>query len=278
MTLDFEETLRAAGADLHLTRPVSGVLARGNRLRRRRYAVRAGGATLCLAVAGGGVWLGAPHGSSSTMVTDDVNADPTFTPSSPTGPSPTPSPTSSPSRPTPPGGGPLVNLAAEELVAADSKCRAMVRDKPIPAGIDPATTDTTGRTSVLYYRDASHYAVCIVSKGSDGQLFPVYSDAGGNSAPLPAGWSFGSLGGAFGTGSPMPDVPVMFSVSADVARLVLHAAGQDIEARVGPRLAVAWLPRDIPADDVAHASATAYAADGTELDSGRLLDRPAIGG
>ena len=53
MTTDLDGALRSTGADLHLSRPVTDVLARGDRLRHRRYTVRTGTAAVCLAVAGG---------------------------------------------------------------------------------------------------------------------------------------------------------------------------------------------------------------------------------
>ena len=254
MTTDLEGALRSTGADLHLSRPVTDVLARGDRLRQRRYAFRTGTAALCLAVAGGAAWVAAPSDSSSTTVTDPA----TTTPGVVTAPA-------------------LVNLTPDQLAAADTACRSMARGGPFPATIDPAMTDTSNGTSVLFYRDADHYALCTLQRGQDGKEHPVSSNVG-DWHPLPAGQHFGSYGFTFGSGlrgEPSPDAPGAFLVADDVARLVFHIAGQDVEARIGEGLAVVWLPAGVRQRDVTEASATAYAEDGTEVDSGSLLDQMA---
>lgn len=263
MTTDLEETLRTAGADLHLDRPVSGVLARGDRLRHRRNGLRVGAAALCLAAAGGVAWLAVPSGSPSTTVKDDVATDPS---SSAAGPSPTPA------------AEPLAGLTPDAFAAADSVCRNLASFKDMAPDTVAAATDTSDGTSVLFYQDADHVAVCTVQAGKDGKPHPVSLNISGRD-PLPAGHAFGTYGFVYGSGTrggPIPDAPGAFLISDYVARLVLHFDGQDFEARVGPNVAVVWLPAGSNPNHVAlDAIVTAYAADGTELDSGELLDRPA---
>jgi hypothetical protein len=58
-----------------------------------------------------------------------------------------------------------------------------------------------------------------------------------------------------------------------VTRFVAHVGDQDVEARIGAGLAVFWVPDGVTFSDYNDATATAYAVDGTELDSGTLTDR-----
>ncbi len=262
MTIDLDEALRTAGAELQLDRPVSVVLARGDRLRQRRNGARVGVAALCLAAAGGVAWLAVPSGQPSSTVKDSVATQPSSTAAGPS---------------QAPVAQPLVGLPPDELAAADSVCRNIRSFEVMAPDTVPTATDTSDGTSVLYYRDADHVAICTVQAGKNGQPRPGSLGISGGQ-PLPAGHAFGTYGFVYGsgTGGPIPDVPGAFLLSDDVARLVLHHDGQDFEARVGPNFAVVWLPAGSRPNDVAlHATVTAYAADGTELDYGGLLDRPA---
>ena len=69
---------------------------------------------------------------------------------------------------------------------------------------------------------------------------------------------------------PITDGVKILRVSDDVARLVLHIAGQDVEARVGDGLAVSWVPDGTLRGEIEHSTVTAYAADGSELETGPL--------
>ena len=141
----------------------------------------------------------------------------------------------------------------------------------------PTATDTSDGTSVLYYRDADHVAICTVQAGKNGSRAPSASASVVGTRCLrvtPSGPTGSSTGAARAVTDPRR--PGAFLLSDDVARLVLHLDGQDFEARVGPNFAVVWLPAGSRPNDVAlDATVTAYAADGTELDYGGLLDRPA---
>ena len=144
-------------------------------------------------------------------------------------------------------------------------CRRSTRRWPIPATGRPCSSTGTPTTTPCARS----------SEDEDGKEHPVSSNAG-DWHPLPAGQHFGSYGFTFGSGlrgEPTPDAPGAFLITDDVARLVFHIAGQDVEARVGEGLAVVWLPAGVRQRDVTESSATAYAEDGTEIDSGSLMDQ-----
>jgi hypothetical protein len=259
MTTDLDDALRTAGQELHLDRELSAVLSRGDRLRRRRRRVRLGVAGLAVAVVAGGaaVTLTRPHDDSVPVATDDSA-----------------------------WGAHMVNLTGDDLTEADGVCRTWGDESGtpyLPATARLVAGDSRGGVSALLYRYGDEFASCSVISPGPGEHASGGGSFGSHWRPLPGGTHFEDLGGVAsvdhvpttpgGPGGHLSDAVDAIRVSDDVARLVVHVAGQDIETRVGDGLAVCWLPDGILQSDYDAATATAYAADGTELDSGTLLDR-----
>ena len=255
---DLDLALREAGSDLRLHTPLADVVTRGARLRRRRRGVRLGVGAVVLVAVGGVVSVALPSGSS-------------------------PLPTAVA------GWGPrLVNLSDTQLADADADCREMFQqtevDVPgaapvLPYDVAPLAADTRGDTTVLVYRFGGVVNACSLSKGQ------AFGMAGAPWDMILPGHHVHYLTGG-GTRPPVtpselrasepPDLPVtdgmeVVRVSDDVARPVLHVAGQDFEARVGDGIAVSWVPQGVHDSDLLAATVTAYDADGGELESDLLF-------
>ncbi len=67
----------------------------------------------------------------------------------------------------------------------------------------------------------------------------------------------------------LTDGITVLRVSDDVARIVAHVGDSDVEARVADGLAVYWTP-EVTAPALFSTTITAYAADGSELETGPL--------
>jgi hypothetical protein len=252
MTTDLDEALRTAGADLHFDRPVDVVMARGNRLRRHRRE-RLGAAAVALVAAGGVVSLVLPSGSSPL-------------PKAEAG-----------------WGASMVNLSGDDLAMADAACRSSA----IPTDARIVAADTRDGMSALLYRYDQQFGYCSTFAGDDGKPLGTGASTGHEWRPLDAGTYVEDLGavsevdlshthpGSDDLDGPMRHAVGSARVADEVARLVVRVADQDIEARVGNGLAVYWLPDGILQSAYTAATFTAYAADGSAVDSGLLRARVA---
>lgn len=254
---NLHDELAARTAHLSMHRPAETVLARGDRLRRRRHAavVGASGGVAAVAIATAlGVSTLAPQESGS----------------------PTPRPTAYAA-----WGPTMVNLDPD---VADDVRRTCARDMD-DMGLDitpqtqPVAADTRdGRTLVAYHVGAK-YATC--------QLRAADEDTEGVPALLPAG-TLVPVSGSQGRWALKPgthllslDVTVAvhrptgqvsdgagsLRVSEAVDRVTIEAAGERFEAAVGGGFAMFWLPGELSAAEFDAVTATAYDASGGELAS-----------
>jgi hypothetical protein len=254
-----DEALRTAGSDLHLDTPLADVLGRGVRIRRRRRVLSLAGAGAVLAAAGGAVALALPPGAG-TMPAAEA------------------------------GWGPqLVNLSGPDLSGADKTCRPALEGidqeggpaSPVSGPLTLLAGDARGTTSVLVYRDADLVHTCSITHFPEGDgLFLMAGEEWDSAEPgehfvvLTGGGLRRirpeDIGSEVYLDDPIDDGVTVLRVTDDVERLVLHIAGHDVEARVADGLAVAWFPAGTTDRDSLAATATAYAADGQELESGPI--------
>ena len=247
---DLDLALREAGSGLHLHVPLDDVVARGARIRRRRQRLRIAAAGTALAAVAGVATLVLPPSASPIPAAEAG------------------------------WGRAMLNLSDAQLANADAECRSALQgmEPQVPAGLAPLAADSRGGTTVLIYRFDGLVNTCSLWMGrgsflSAGQAWDqvpeghhfAYLIGGGATPPAPRmqGWRDHME-------DPITDGIEVLRVGEDVSRLVLHVAGQDIEATVDDGMAVSWLPDGALTRDELLATVTAYDADGDELESGPL--------
>lgn len=237
MTTDLEQALRASGNDLVLDRPVADVLDRGHQLRRRRSRRMTVGAVAATFV-----------GVSALSMTLPQEASPIPAADAAWGPA-------------------LVNLADDDLAAAERACRAMARDdRPIPEDVQPRAADSRGGVTMLVYRDEDYSGACMLDERDDGYRPRAHS--WGDAAGLPTGVHIELIALGFATRSetgPTHSTAGAVEVSESVARVEIAVGGQTVAARVDEGVAMFWLPDGLSQGDVDSAVATAYDAEGVLL-------------
>jgi len=253
MTTDLDLTLREAGSDLHLATPLADVLSRGDRIRRRGQLVRIIGAGTVLTATAGVVMLALPPGTTPIPAAEA-------------------------------GWGPaMVNRSGAGVADADARCQSHLKGMApeLPADVAPLAADSRGGTAVLVYRVGDIVNTCSLSTHPEGGAAFLST---GMAWQLPEAHHIGHLtaGGASPshtpqeildgqTDDPVTDGVEVLRVSDEVAKVVLHVAGHHLEARVGDGLAVSWVPDGTLRSELEAATATAYAADGSELETRPLL-------
>lgn len=257
MTTDLDEALRSAGADLRLDRPLTEVLDRGQRLRRRRYGARAAAVAAVVVVACAGT--AAVLRPSADAPPDDASVahEPVVRDE------------------------PLVTLTPDQLAADDATCRESTSSR-LPAGLLPVVAHRRDGTSLLYYRFDERFRLCTVDRDPDGLVI----GSGGTSGrwrPVPSGETYSSLSfgmepvevdpaaasGDLDLGALVAHASAAFVVTEDVARLVLHAGGEEFEATIAGEVAMVWLPDgQLSVGDTGDATVTTYGGDGEVLEEG----------
>jgi len=241
-----EDALRGSAADLSLDRPVGDVMARGDRLRRRRARRFAAGGVAAAAVAASALSLTLP--SSTTPLVPAANAA---------------------------WGPALVNLPADDLEQADQECRRILRDMgwQIPAGIKPLAADARGDVALLFYRFDGRTGDCSLER-RDGELSSSGA-AAGRWEELTAGTHVELIFMSYATGrldGPVRNAAGGIRVSDAVDRLELEYAGETVEATVDSGVAMFWLPDGMTQQDLDALTITAYDAAGEVLVDGELLE------
>jgi hypothetical protein len=258
MTTELEEALLSAGADLHLGRPAADVIDRGRRLRRNRRMAWSGVAGAVLVVTSGAAVMAAGPSGHPPVAADPT---PSATGSASTPPA-SPSPTSAPS-------------ADKDLGSAELICRPTLPGMGVPRDQAPLAGGSRDGLSIVLYHYQDRSAVCTAKRLADGRVEPT----GGQATvwhPLLPGQSFRpvALMTAPLSGNRTVDGMAIFLVRADVARLVLHMDGADVDAEVHDGVAVLWLPDDLKTATYAYATATTYDAEGNVLEDRPVPTRP----
>lgn len=242
------ESLRDSVAGLTLDRPVSEVMGRGYRLRRRRTLAVRGGAASVLAVGA----LGA------TVLLPTEN-----------------NPIAEPAVASFSGG--ATNLTPAELDQISDRCReswaeSHAGDPPswvIPPGTMPVVAEERDGIVLTYFRVGQTAGDCSLKRQPDKSL-RVSGQSSGDHKPLPAGQHV-----AFETviasdpgqmGGPLDNVAGVVRVSDGVAKLTIEADGQTHEGFVAEDLGLFWLPDGLPPEAADDLTFTTYDEAGAVLE------------
>lgn len=254
MSIDhLDESLRDSVADLALDRPVSEVMARGTKLRRRRTRTLRLGAASVLAVGALGV-------SALLPTEDNPIAEPAVASFS---------------------GGPT-NLTPAELDQVSDRCRESwatknVDGRPrwvIPAGTMPVAAEKRDGLVLTYFRVGKMAGECTLERQPDKSL-RVGGQSSGAYKSLPAGQHLDSKGVSFSDpgpiGGPLADISGLVRVSEDVAKLTIETDGQTHEGYIAGGVGLFWLPDGLPPEAAADLTFTAYD------DAGIVLEQETYG-
>lgn len=223
MSTDLETSLRDTGADLHLSRPVDDVLARGHRMRLRRGAVRAVATSTLVAAVGLGVaW---PYGETARGPAGgpQAAADQTW-------------------------GLRLVSMDQPDLGEAEALCYDGWLDGIYPPWEDMtlAAASTQGRLTAVIFTDQDTGVICqLLDVGTDhaqplgSSDFRLVREAAGSASVL-----FSS-----GTGAPdedAADLAVVGATGPGVEEVTVSAGDETVRATVGDGFFAAWLDGPVP--------------------------------
>ncbi|WP_244930923.1 hypothetical protein [Nocardioides sp. W7] len=235
---ELQDQLAAGTAHLTMDRPAAAIVARGDRIRRRRRTSALGG------VAAVGV-VGA--------VVASVLMPPGSTPLAPSayaawGPA-------------------MVNLEPGLATVVGRVCGSELRDFGFEvATATPVAADRRDGDTVAVYLGEEHYGICAL-RGEADRLQPRSAVTGrlkdlrdGTHADLVT-WTFSHAT----LDSPARDGVGVLQVSPQVDRVSVEVAGESFDAAVGGGFAMFWLPDGLTEAEVDAARATAYAADGEVL-------------
>ncbi|MEV7430400.1 hypothetical protein AB0N29_12355 [Nocardioides sp. NPDC092400] len=240
---DVRGELRAQTSHLTMETPVESILARGDRLGRRRRRAVAGGVVAAAAVGAVGV-LGtsvmAPPGSSPLVPEARAAWGPA-----------------------------MVNLPAPEAGETGRECARHVRDlgADLAPGADPVAADTRGGQTVAVYRAGGSYALCTLREEAR-RGTRLRSAVVGRWDGLRPGADVGLIGltaASDDPDAPTRDVAGALRVGPGVEQVTVDVDGQVLDAAVGGGVAMFWLPDGLTSPELADVRATAYDADGTEL-------------
>lgn len=237
---DLQSELATQTAHLSMERPAAEILARGERLRRRRRAVLAGSAATVVAVSLLGASVLTPPGSSPMAPPTAYAA----------------------------WGPAMVNLDPGDDEAVRARCSRDLGDVGLDLrGASPVAADTRDLQTVAVYVVDGRYGFCALN-GPVGRLQPRASVVG-RLGELPAGRPLVPVASTFaqagGPGSPTTDGAGALRVSPAVDRVTVQVAGQVFDAALGGGFAMFWLPDRLSEAQVDAATATAYDADGEVL-------------
>ena len=234
-----EEALRDSAADLALDRPLTDVIARGDRIRRSRQRRLALGGVAAAVVGATALSIALPQQSSPLLPAANAAWGPE-----------------------------LVNMPADDLAAAGDVCRRQLDgpDWRIPSGTQPLAAEARDSVAILYFRHGGMAGDCRMAL-RDG-AYAVSGASSGRWDELPAGThvELASMGyGQDRLNGPVRDVAGALHVSDDVASLEIDAGGDIREATVADGVAMFWLSDGFTMEEVEAMTVTAYAADGTVL-------------
>lgn len=236
---DLRSELEARTAHLHLDRPVAAVVARGDRIRRRRRT----------AVLGGVAAVGAVGALAASALT-------------PPGSSPLAPPAAYAA-----WGPAMVNLDRATAAEVATTCGADLDDFGFDvAAATAVAADSRGGDTVAVYRGERRFGVCALA-GPAGELRPR-SAVVGRLAPLRPGTHVALMTSTFAQDTldaPVDDGVGALQVSPRVDRVEVEVAGDTFEAAVGNGVAMFWLPDGLAQADVDAARATAYDGAGEVL-------------
>lgn len=248
MTTDLHQKLRDSGADLTLDVPVTDIVGRGDRLRRRRHRTVAAGGVAAVVV--GATALSVTLSQETSPLLPQANAA---------------------------WGPELVNLPASELTTIAGTCREALGDAGwrLPADVAPFAADERGGVAMVYFQHAGQLGDCWLVQ--DGGAYAPRSTGVAELEELPPGFhvDFAALSYSSGTvAGPASDGAGAVRVSDQVDRLEVEVAGVTREAMVAGGVALFWLPDGISQQQTDDLAVTAYDAEGTVLVTGVLADLP----
>lgn len=272
MSNDLRQALHDTTDELTLDRPVTDIVARGDRLRRgRRRRITLGAAAAVLAGAAA-LSVALPQGSSP-LVSEAQAA----------------------------WGPHAVNLSDDDIRAANEACRYGFRPSKkaggykLPAGAQPIAADERDGLALLAYVVDGVMSTCNLVRDGDG-----FAPSGGSwdeVEPLHAGThaAFVAANAAVGTPDEQgrlifdennPDQPIfqvygVLEVSDDVARVDVTIGGDTVEAAVHEGFAFFWLPDGHTEKEFDATSVVVFDSEGAELQSGNIYELkpiPADGG
>ena len=264
---------------------VAGGAARGRRtLRRRRTA--AGVGVAALAVTAWALPTAWPDGSGSTTATDAAaSVEPSSTPATPAPKKPQGWSTSATNMsttdrdaallactPALEAAPPASSFGAGGTRSLDSATPPAGSSSRSPQDFELVAAEADGPWGALLYAskvDATEVA-CEVRQRADGTFEEVFSTYGGAVSPSGSGQHLTSWEWAFDIDTEGPvNAAVIGGVSDDVDRVELAVGDLSVEAEIVGHRALVWIPtKETPTlAEFDNAVATAYAADGTVLDT-----------
>ena len=271
MSDDLHRALHDTTETLTLDRPVTEIVARGDRIRRGRRRITLGCAAAVLAGATA-LSVALPQGSSP-LVSEAQAA----------------------------WGPHAVNLSDDDIRAANEACRYGFRPSKkaggykLPAGAQPIAADERDGLALLAYVVDGVMSTCNLVRDGDG-----FAPSGGSwdeVEPLHPGThaAFVAANAAVGTPDEQgrlifdennPDQPIfqvygVLEVSDDVARVDVTIGGETVEAAVHEGFAFFWLPDGHTEKEFDATTAVVFDSEGAELQSGNIYELkpiPADGG
>lgn len=250
MNVDIEQRLRESGDAIAMSRPVEDILARGDRLRRRR--------SRGLAI---GIGAAATVGALAASVALPLGSNPVVAPAVAS------------------WSGGETNLSAEELQAITDAClkgepspaySIIPRSGSIPDDTLPTAAESRDGTVLAYFRHGDAQASCVGDVGADGTVGSAGLLVEENVTPLPAGTDLDPhIGLGFSDpgveGGPVNELWTVNRVSSRVDRVTVEIAGQTFEGTVLHGVVLFWISESFTFEQVNDAVFTAYDSHGRVL-------------
>ncbi len=252
MNTEIEQRLRESASAWAMDRPVDDILARGDRLRRRRSR---------------GVMVGAGVAATVTAFAASLALPPGSTP----GISPAVAAWS----------GGQTNLSPDELRAISDACLLPEHESPvddafspaasIPVGTLPLVAESRDGRALAYFRSGDVEAGCVTDLAADGSVGAArLAGARVNAEPLPPGTDLDrGIGFAHADpgviGGPVNDLWAVGQISPRVDRVTASVNGESFEGAIVDGFALFWLPQSFDPSHADGAVFTAYDAEGRVL-------------
>lgn len=242
--MSIEQEIRDAGADQVLQRPLAEVLARGDRLRRRRVrGMTVGALAVVVCAAVGGSLVVEP--GSSPLVTSAVAS---FS-------------------------GPRTNLTADELTRLNEACLATPQGEGgLPRDKLPVAAEERDGRYLAYYRHGAANGACSARAAADGTIRVTGMGSGTSARPLSGDQALALvvLGYAdSGDGSRAEELHAVAQVSEAVRRVTLQVGDETFEGSLAAGAAFFWVTDQRFTEAEAGAAAlTAYDAAGRVIGRG----------
>lgn len=250
MNTDIEQQLRESANPMAMNRPVDDILARGDRLRRRRSRGLAVGLGAAASVAVLGASLAMPPGSTPVVPAAVASWS-----------------------------GGETNLSAKELEAITDAClkgapspaySVAPRSGSIPDDTLPTAAESRDGTVLAYFRHGDAQASCIGDMDADGTVGSAGLLVDENVTPLSAGTDLDPhIGFGFSDpdemGGPVTDLWTVNRVSSRVDRVSVEIAGETFEGTVVDGVVLFWISESFSFEQVNDAVFTAYDSHGRVL-------------